>query len=149
MAGPRAGQTQEGGPLREKARDVTQAGKLPNRRPDRMWGGPSGGADCAICSVPVKRDELELEIEFVRTGDDPGLDIHHVHVRCFAAWEHNFVELPRGDDDCSSETAEGLAAAPSQPNGDTTVSPHFLTGTAKKGMIRDGGCGTTSKSGPA
>ncbi len=26
-------------------------------------------------------------IEFARDGDNPGLDIFHVHIKCFAAWE--------------------------------------------------------------
>jgi hypothetical protein len=73
--------------LRDKAREVVQAGRLPNRRPDRTWGGPGVGADCAICSVPVKSDEVEFEIEFGRNDDDPDLEKYHVHIRCFAAWE--------------------------------------------------------------
>ena len=73
--------------LREKARAVVQAGKLPARRPDRTWGGPGVGAPCTICELPVTKDELEFEIEFARNGDNPGLDKYHIHVRCFAAWE--------------------------------------------------------------
>jgi hypothetical protein len=52
-----------------------------------MWGGPGVGADCTICNAPVKRDELEFEIEFARDGDDLGASMYHVHIRCFAAWE--------------------------------------------------------------
>jgi hypothetical protein len=35
----------------------------------------------------VTKDELELEVEFVHNGGQPGLDSCHVHIRCFAAWE--------------------------------------------------------------
>jgi hypothetical protein len=73
--------------LREKARDVIQTGKLPSRRPDRTWGGPGVGAECAVCGLPVRPDEMEFEIQFARDGDNPGLDKYHVHIRCFAAWE--------------------------------------------------------------
>ncbi len=73
--------------LREQARTVIEAGKLPARRPDRTWGGPGVGAPCAVCGVPVGKDQLEFEIQFARDGDNPGLDKYHVHVRCFAAWE--------------------------------------------------------------
>jgi hypothetical protein len=75
--------------LREKAREVIRTGKLPQRRPDRTWGGPGVGDACAICSLPVRRDELEFEIQFARNGQgvEAGLDKYHVHVRCFAAWE--------------------------------------------------------------
>lgn len=75
--------------VRQKARDVIQAGTLPNRFPERTWGGPGAGADCAICGVPVHRDELEFEIEFVGHGngnrDTP--ETYHLHVRCFTIWD--------------------------------------------------------------
>ena len=48
--------------LRGKAREVIESGKLPSGRPDRTWGGPGVGAPCAVCGLPVKRDELEFEI---------------------------------------------------------------------------------------
>jgi len=72
--------------LRAKAREAIEAGTLPNRRPERMWGGPGVGARCTICGEPVKHDELELEMEF---SADPGAgpSKHHVHVRCFSALE--------------------------------------------------------------
>ena len=73
--------------LRAKARDVLDTGKLPNRRPDRVWGEPGAGAPCTVCDLPVPHDQVEFELEFARAGDDPGLDKHHVHIRCFAAWE--------------------------------------------------------------
>jgi hypothetical protein len=85
--------------LHEKARAVIRAGKLPNRRPDRTWGGPGVGADCAICDAPVTHEEVEFEIEFARNGDRPGPDAYHVHVSCYAAWEfeRHKLELARGD----------------------------------------------------
>jgi hypothetical protein len=80
--------------LREKARVALRNGKLPNRRPDRTWGGPGVGAMCAVCGLPVRSSEMEFEIEFAHDGDSPGLDKYHVHLRCFAAWE-----LERQSDD--------------------------------------------------
>jgi hypothetical protein len=73
--------------LREKARAAIQSGKLPARPPDRTWGGPGVGVSCQVCGVPIVPDEMEFQIEFARDGDNPGLDIFHVHIRCFAAWE--------------------------------------------------------------
>lgn len=73
--------------LREKARAIVQAGKLPSRGPDRVWGGPGVGAPCTVCELPVTRDEMEFEIQFEHDGASPGLDKFHVHRRCFAAWE--------------------------------------------------------------
>ena len=84
--------------VRESARAAIQTGKLPNRSPDRMWGGRGSDADCAICGAPVKRDALELEIEFSQNGDTPRAVTHHVHVRCFAAWEfeRDNLDIVRG-----------------------------------------------------
>ena len=79
--------------LRGKAREVIQSGKLPSRPPDRTWGGPGVGAPCTVCGLPVKRDELEFEIQFAHDGDNPGLDKFHLHVRCFAAWEFERTKL--------------------------------------------------------
>ena len=76
--------------IREKAREVIQAGTLPNRFPERTWGGPGVGADCTICGVPVHRDELEFEIEFVESRNGSGHhapETYHVHVRCFTVWD--------------------------------------------------------------
>ena len=82
--------------LREKARSLIEAGLIPKRRPDRMWGGPGVGADCTICRVWVGPGENELEIEFVRDGDGTEPDRYHVHVHCFAAWEFEAdLEPPR------------------------------------------------------
>ena len=77
------------GTLGEKAGEAIGALKLPTRRPDRMWGGPGGGANCAICRGPVKRDEVEFELEFARNGEDSRQDTFHVHVRCFTIWERD------------------------------------------------------------
>jgi hypothetical protein len=73
--------------LREKARAALRDGKIPNRRPDRTWGGPGVGAPCSICALPVRSDELEFEVQFARDSDNPGLDKFHIHARCFAVWE--------------------------------------------------------------
>jgi hypothetical protein len=73
--------------LREKARELLRTGAIPDRHPERTWGGPGVGADCTICRVPVHRDELEFELEFARYDTHPHLDRYHVHIRCFAAWD--------------------------------------------------------------
>jgi hypothetical protein len=75
--------------LREKARAVIRAGKLPARPPDRTWGGPGVGASCTICDLPVTKSQLEFEIQFARGGKtvEAGLDTFRVHIRCFVAWE--------------------------------------------------------------
>lgn len=113
--------------LRQKAREAIRAGKLPERRPDRTWGGPGVGAHCQICNIPVARDEVELEIEFAR-GESPVLEKYHVHVRCFRAWE-----------------VEVLAAAASGAG----VDPHVLPEPGDRGKIRDSERQTAYKQRPA
>ena len=78
--------------LREQVRDVLLKGKLPLRRPVRIWGGPGIGASCAVCEHIIRRYDLELELQFERTSDVPGLDKFPVHTRCFAAWEFERVK---------------------------------------------------------
>ncbi len=43
--------------------------------------------------MPVKSNELEVECQFARDGDNPGLDKFHVHVRCFAASEFERTKM--------------------------------------------------------
>lgn len=50
-------------------------------------GRPRHNIPCAVCDVPVKKEELEFEIEFAREGDHLERDKFHFHIRCFAAWE--------------------------------------------------------------
>jgi len=73
--------------LREQARAAILGGKLPSRKPDRTWGGPGLGITCAVCDQSITKDELELEIQFAPDGGDPEPERHHLHIRCFAAWE--------------------------------------------------------------
>jgi hypothetical protein len=82
-------------PLREEAREALRSGRLPNRRPDRTWGGHGVGAECAVCGLPVTAQQMEFEIQFSHDGDKPGLDKFHVHLRCFAAWEFERTRDPK------------------------------------------------------
>ena len=70
------------GIARERARAAIRAAMIPIRRPDRVWGGPGAGAPCAVCELPITRDQLELEFDQVGAPDTL-----HFHIRCFAAWE--------------------------------------------------------------
>src|SRR5690349_3912492 len=72
--------------LRGRAREIIRAGTIPNRPPDRIWGGPGSGADCKICGNPVPRDEPEFELEYFPTGAQSAV-AHHMHIQCLEAWE--------------------------------------------------------------
>ena len=79
--------------LRVKAREAVLAGRLPNRRPERIWGGPGIGARCAVCDEAIERSQPEFELQFSQRsqnetlGGSSGEVSYHVHVGCFAAWE--------------------------------------------------------------
>jgi hypothetical protein len=78
---------------REQAREAIRAGKLPSRCRDRMFGEPGSGQPCVVCSKPLTRDEMMVELEFHRHGVTPGLDRYHLHHRCFAAWEFERTKI--------------------------------------------------------
>lgn len=67
---------------------------LPDRPPDRIWGGPGTGARCAICNAAVHDGEVELEIEYV-LHDRPRPKTFQVHLRCFSKLESEGRFVPR------------------------------------------------------
>jgi hypothetical protein len=73
--------------LRRLARLVLENGTLPQRDPDRTWGGPGVDLPCTVCARPITSDQVEYEVQFARDGGNPGLDRFHLHLRCFAVWE--------------------------------------------------------------
>ena len=97
--------------LRLKAREAIRTQKIPNRTPDRMWGGPGSDAACAICGHPVVRDEMGFEVEFARAGE-PGDKVSlALHLKCFSAWD-----LER-DDPNRPAAAPSTSSAPAALNG--------------------------------
>jgi hypothetical protein len=68
--------------IRAKARVALQRGTLPARLPDRTWGGYGVGVKCAICELPVTKQEVEFEIEYGE-GHHPGIDTFHVQCSVF------------------------------------------------------------------
>jgi len=83
--------------LREKARAAIASGALPTRKADRTFGGNGSGAVCPVCEEPVTREQVELELEFIRQGAHAGLARYYLHQRCFAAWEFERTKVGRSD----------------------------------------------------
>ena len=79
----------------ENAQDALRAGKLPPRRPDRVWGGRGTGRVCSICNTSITPDAVEFELEFIWAAE---VTTHHVHVDCFAVWDRERETLDSGDD---------------------------------------------------
>jgi hypothetical protein len=71
--------------LRDKAREAIRRGKLPVKKPDRAFNGPSSGAVCAPRRDAIPRQQMEVEIEFNSHGVMPGSAHYHLHPGCFAA----------------------------------------------------------------
>jgi hypothetical protein len=95
--------------LREKAREAVQSGRLPAVKPSRTWGGPGNGTRCSMCGETVTQGQMELEIEYRRTGATPGLDKYYLHVKCFAVWECEIAHLTNGT---ISSDGDALSTAP-------------------------------------
>jgi hypothetical protein len=72
---------------RDKAREAIRSRKLPVKKPDRTFHGPSSGAVCAVCRDAIPRQQVEVEIEFNSHGVMPGSAHYNLHPGCFAAWE--------------------------------------------------------------
>jgi hypothetical protein len=73
--------------LCQRARNAIREGKLPTRPPDRTWGRPGIGAQCAVCDLLVPRDGMQFEIQFALDGSARGYDVYYVHTSCYAAWD--------------------------------------------------------------
>ena len=80
------------GKLHQKARDLIQAGALPNRQPDRTWGqlNLDGQHQCALCELTLQPGDAVLEAEF--TGWD-GKYPPYLHLPCFVAFESELRAL--------------------------------------------------------
>lgn len=80
--------------LRQRAREAIDRGRLPARAPDQLWGGPGTRAECAVCGILTRYEEVELEIEFAE-GTAEGTYV--VHPRCFTFLESELEKRSRVD----------------------------------------------------
>jgi hypothetical protein len=122
--------------LQEKVREAIRAGRLPNRRPEQLWGGRGDGSECTICGKPVTPDEVEFELEFDRRVGPEGPEVHHLHNRCFAAWDlerENLAASPRSSPD--SDPVRGTAFA-GLPRSDAAARGDALSCSRSDGTIR-------------
>ena len=66
--------------LRSLARDRLQRGELPREKCQVTWFGPGVGEQCAVCTRPIARLEVECECE--QAGG-----VVRFHQLCFAVWD--------------------------------------------------------------
>jgi hypothetical protein len=143
--------------IHQKAREAIQGGKVPNRCPQRVWGGPGSGACCAVCGDAVTQNEFEMELEFARGDGDSGVIEYLFHVSCFTAWDSercNFNGMARGTMVGSGRTHLARSQIPPVANGAptsdprTTLGSHGLPAVSTDPKIDACGCDTKSNSGP-
>lgn len=74
--------------LRVKALEAIRTGKLPDRPPDRTWGGHGNGKDiCRICGNPLNKEDITFDLEYDGEATDGHPACYSVHLRCFNAWD--------------------------------------------------------------
>ena len=82
------------GALQEKIREAIQAGDLPNRLPDRVWGSRAATGLCAVCGEPT---DGGVELELVFNDNSRAVEKSCcVHDRCLNMFERTILGLPMG-----------------------------------------------------
>ena len=70
--------------LRERARCLLAAGRLPFSDPAASWAGSGRGEPCCVCQVLVRPNEIGFDLSFRMPQREVEL---HMHSRCRIAWE--------------------------------------------------------------
>ena len=84
-----------------------EAGTLPKRSPDEVWGGPATGAQCAVCGALTTLGEVELEFTFTRDSDRT---TYYAHPGCFSIFSRELEGPPQSADHGTQQTAESMEA---------------------------------------
>ena len=96
--------------LRDKARELIRAGRVPKILPDRVWGGAAfGGCCCMLCSTPVAPNEIALEVEFSSGAGSEGAR-GHFHSSCFLALELEILSARASEQPVSGNPASSAPA---------------------------------------
>ena len=104
--------------LRARAAELIREGRLPDRAPARVWGGPGSGVTCALCGEVIPSNEMEYEAD---ATIGTVARILHFHFVCHAAWQ---LECLRAD--FEARASGGGEKPPTAPRGapDATSSTH-------------------------
>ncbi len=82
-----------------KVMELIRAGRLPDRLPERVWGGAGlDGIQCAVCDATMGHTDVVLEVE---VAGAEGMTYPQFHVACFSVLERALRDLeaapaPRG-----------------------------------------------------
>lgn len=89
--------------LRVKALEAMRTGRLPDRSPDRMWGGHGNDKDiCHICSNSLNREDITFDLEYDGEAAGARPACYCVHLRCFNAWDLARQQMNKG---CANQRA--------------------------------------------
>jgi len=134
--------------LRQKAREAILAGKLPYRRPERMWAGRGVGSRCTICDKLVERDEIEYELDFTLDHDDSSQPTPRVHRHCLTAWEFWCRYFDAAREAIPTSSPMRSATHPATDGGGAAVIDCLLPEEGNDGTILGCEPDTTPKEGP-
>jgi hypothetical protein len=82
--------------LKNLAREAIESGRVPDVRPDRLWGSSGDGSECPICFECIASQDVGFELDFpLPASDEPPRASRLVHARCFKAWDIVRQESPR------------------------------------------------------
>jgi hypothetical protein len=74
--------------LKDLAREAIETGRVPQVRPERLWGSSGDGSDCPICFQAIVSEDVGFELDFPRSSSlEPPRDSCLIHARCFKAWD--------------------------------------------------------------
>jgi hypothetical protein len=74
--------------MRRKEHESMRSGRLPDRRPDRLWGGHGNGTDlCNLCGNLLKKEEISFDLEYDGEARAARPACYSVHLHCFQAWD--------------------------------------------------------------
>jgi hypothetical protein len=74
--------------LKDLAREALEAGRVPQVRPERLWGSSGDGSECPICCEAIASEDVGFELDFPRSSSlEPPRPSCLVHARCFKAWD--------------------------------------------------------------
>lgn len=86
--------------LQRKCREALRLGKIPDRSPDRLWGGHGNGSDtCQICGNLLMKEDIAFDLEYEAASDPSRPVCYSVHLRCFNAWDLERQKAQRAHSD--------------------------------------------------
>ena len=76
--------------MRKRTREAIRAGELPDRLPDKLFGGVATGGRCAVCGESTCGG---IEIELIYTTDGQPGRSYYAHPRCLSIFEREVGAL--------------------------------------------------------